>query len=95
MAQIPNYYQLISEKLDRIEAALIDLHRPSRPLPETNEIAPILSAKQVKGMTGWPDGTFYAKVAQMPEDVVIRGKSKRLLFDREKFLAWLKEPVQP
>lgn len=60
--------------------------------PPSVYVAPILSAEQVKDMTGWPNGTFYAKVAQMPDGVVIRGKSKRLLFDREKFMLWLKNP---
>ena len=56
--------------------------------------APVLSSKQVKDMTGWPTSTFYAKVGQMPAGVCIR-KSKRLLFDREKFIKWLKTPVEP
>ena len=62
--------------------------------PQPVNVAPILSSKQVQEMTGWPNGTFYAKVAQMPEGIVIR-KSKRLLFDREKLMVWLKTPARP
>jgi hypothetical protein len=62
-------------------------------IPLPTEAAPILSAVEVRKMTGWPAGTFYAKVAQMPAGVVIRGKSKRLLFDRAKFLQWLQNPA--
>ena len=56
---------------------------------------PILSSEQVKEMTGWPDGTFYRKVNEMPDGIVIRGKSKRLLFDRERLISWLQTPVEP
>ena len=58
-------------------------------------VAPIMGKAEVIAMTGWPEGTFYLKVSQMPDGVVIRGKSKRLIIDREKFMAWLKTPVQP
>lgn len=77
------------------QAETLQLLRGTSPFKATTDPAPILSAKQVKNMTGWPDGTFYAKIATMPEGVVIRGKSKRLLIDREKFMAWLQTPVQP
>ena len=74
---------------------LKDLVRQLSPTPaQPLNAAPILSSKQVQEMTGWPNGTFYAKVAEMPEGVVIR-KSKRLLFDREKLMVWLKTPARP
>lgn len=87
----------LSELEILIEKSVIRALAKATPPPAINpaDAAPILSAADVKKMTGWPDGTFYAKVPQMPEGVVIRGKSKRLLFDRELFLQWLKTPVQP
>lgn len=76
-------------------ADALQCHQPPTPAASSLNTAPVLSANQVKEMTGWPNGTFYAKVAQMPEGVVIRGKSKRLLFHRENFMQWLQTPVQP
>ncbi len=78
------------------QAEILQVLRGTAP-PSTTpaDAAPIMSAKQVKEMTDWPDGTLYAKVATMPEGVVIRGRSKRLLFDRAKFLQWLQTPVKP
>lgn len=85
-----NPFEIIAARLSNIEALLIDIkHQPSTPVNVPADALPILSAKQVKDMTGWPDGTFYQKVHQMPEGVVIRGKSKRLLFDRIKLISWL------
>lgn len=83
--------------LSREVADLKDLVRQLIPSPAyiPTSTAPILSSQEIKQMTGWPDGTFYQKVAEMPDGVVIRGKSKRLLFDREKFVLWLKSPVTP
>lgn len=91
-----NPYEVIDRRLSAIEQVLQELRRnqQSTPADIPTTIAPILSAKQVKDMTGWPNGTFYAKVAEMPADVVIR-RSKRLLFDRENLLVWLKTPVKP
>ncbi|KAB7731924.1 hypothetical protein F5984_06800 [Rudanella paleaurantiibacter] len=51
------------------------------------------SKKDIQAVTGWPDGTIYAKVAQMPSGIVIRGRSKRLLFDLDKFEQWIKTAV--
>jgi hypothetical protein len=90
-----NPYEVIDRRLSAIEQVLQDLRRNQRTPNVPTPTAPILSAKQVKDMTGWPDGTFYQKVAEMPDGVVIRGKSKRLLFDAEKFMKWLKAPVRP
>lgn len=92
-----NPFETIAKRLTNIEDLLLDLkHRnvPTSASVTTSNIAPILSADQVREMTGWPKGTFYAKVSAMPEGVVIRGKSRRLLFDREKFMQWLQTPVQ-
>jgi hypothetical protein len=92
-----NPYEVIDRRLSAIEQVLQELRQQSisTPLLQPAEAPPILSAAEVKKMTGWPDGTFYAKASKMPEGVVIRGKSKRLLFDREQFMQWLKTPVQP
>ncbi|WP_288428932.1 hypothetical protein [uncultured Spirosoma sp.] len=93
-----NPFEPINARLTNLEALSLEILqflRSTSTNPTTTDAAPILSADQVKEMTGWPDGTFYAKVAKMPEGVVIRGKSKRLLFDREKFMQWLQTPVQP
>jgi hypothetical protein len=76
------------------QAETLRLLRGSAPANVPTPTAPITSAKQLKEWTGWPDGTFYQKVSEMPDGVVIRGKSKRLLFDTEKLMAWLKTPVQ-
>lgn len=76
---------LIFDCVDRA----IKLNTQSLARTPATDAAPFMSSDQVKKMTGWPDGTFYLKVGQMPEGVVIRGKSKRLLFDRTKFIAWL------
>lgn len=93
-----NPFEIIAARLSNIEALLIDIKYQPTTTPysyTTADPAPVLSAEQIKEMTGWPKGTFYAKVREMPEGVVIRGKSKRLLFDRAKFLQWLQTPVQP
>lgn len=63
--------------------------------PTIEPLPKIGNKEHIIALTGWPSGTFYQKVAQMPEGVVIRGKSKRLLFDMELFVKWLKTPVQP
>ena len=90
-----NPFEIIERRLSAIEGVLQDLRRnASTPASPAADAAPVLSSEQVKKMTGWPDGTFYQKVSQMPEGVVIRGKSKRLLFDRELFMQWLKTPVE-
>ena len=89
-----NPYELIDRRLSAIESVLQELRLQRNNAQPVVATSPILSADQVKEMTGWPKGTFYAKVAQMPEGVVIRGKSRRLLFNREKFMQWLQTPVQ-
>lgn len=92
-----NPYELIDRRLSAIEKVLQELRQQNQVSvypTHTPDIAPILNAKQIKDMTGWPNGTFYAKVAEMPDGVVIRGKSKRLLFDREAFFTWLKTPIE-
>lgn len=88
-----NPFEPINARLNNLEALTLEVLQLLRrtninPAPATDAV-PILSSAQVKAMTGWPDGTFYQKVGQMPEGVVIRGKSKRLLFDRAKFISWL------
>ena len=89
MSTYVNPFELIDRRLSAIEHVLQEIRQQkSEPAPST-EPSPIISSEHVKAMTGWPDGTFYQKVHQMPEGVVIRGKSKRLLFDRAKLIAWL------
>ena len=94
MAMI-NPYELIDRRLSAIESLLQEMRnqRINTHCNTSDTPAPIISANEVKKMTGWPNGTFYAKVAQMPKGVVIR-KSKRLLFDREQLIVWLKTPVK-
>jgi hypothetical protein len=88
-----NPFEVISNRLSNIEALLIDIkHQPPAPAPSATDTAPVMSSAQVKAMTGWPDGTFYQKVSEMPEGVVIRGRSKRLMFNREPLLTWLNNP---
>lgn len=88
-----NPFEQIDRRLSAIEKVFQDLYQLIR-LPATKSLGsnlpPILYKKHIQEMTGWPDGTFYAKVREMPPEVVIRGKSKRLLFDRDNFLAWLR-----
>ena len=90
-----NPFELIERRLSAIEDVLQDLRRNPAPATAPGNALPFLSAAEVKQMTGWPNGTFYAKVAQMPEGVVIRGRSKRLVFDRARLIEWLKTPVVP
>lgn len=93
-------FEELFSKLSAIEEGQKKIHNLLTNNPSTTQSnplgpdAPVLSSEQVKTMTGWPNGTFYFKVSQMPEGVVIRGRSKRLLFDREKLMVWLKSPVQ-
>jgi hypothetical protein len=77
-----------------IESVAIALkhHQPPAPAPSAADTAPVMSSGEVKKMTGWPNGTFYQKVSEMPEGVVIRGRSKRLLFNREALVTWLNTP---
>ena len=93
-----NPFQPINARLNNLEALTLEVLQLLRNTHSTHtqpaNVAPILSSKQVQEMTGWPNGTFYAKVSKMPEGVVIR-KSKRLLFDREKLMVWLKTPARP
>ncbi len=85
----------LSELENLIEKSVLRALSKAAPVPpQPADVAPVMSSKQVQEMTGWPNGTFYAKVAEMPEGVVIR-KSKRLLFDREKLMVWLKTPARP
>jgi len=92
-----NPYEVIDRRLSAIEQVLQELRQQKLFPPATppGPSAPITSAKQLKDMTGWPNGTFYAKVAEMPEGVVLRGRSKRLMFDTEKLMVWLKTPARP
>ena len=91
-----NPFEVLDRRLSAIEQVLQELRQKQSDTykPQPLNVAPILSSKQVQEMTGWPNGTFYAKVAEMPEGVVIR-KSKRLLFDRENLMVWLKTPARP
>ncbi len=97
MAQMDNPFSVLDKRLNTIETFLLEIRQSLREhgtLPQTPSNRPRIGPKSaVQQMTGWPDGTFYAKVHQMPEGVVIRGKSKRLLFDLEKLEEWLKTPV--
>lgn len=92
---IENPYTIIDRRFNRIEAQqekILEL-LASFTNPTPTPIAPVMSSKQVQGMTGWPNGTFYAKVAEMPEGVVIRGRSKRLMFNTAPLIAWLQAPT--
>lgn len=87
-----NPFDIIDRRLTAIEQVLQDLRQQSHHTPSSAadaSLIPIISAADVEKMTGWPDGTFYAKVAEMPKGVVIRNRSKRLLFDRALLIAWL------
>ena len=93
-----NPFEPINARLNNLEALTLEALQLLRNRPNTvaeADVLPVLSSEQVKTMTGWPDGTFYQKVNQMPPGIVIRGKSKRLLFDRELLMTWLKTPVKP
>ncbi|MBD2757130.1 hypothetical protein [Spirosoma validum] len=89
---IDNPFAILQREINRIEAkqdAILELLRTKNTHAIPVEPIPILSAADVKKMTGWPNGTFYAKVAIMPEGIVIRNRSKRLLFNRARLLEWL------
>ncbi len=89
-----NPFEIIASRLSTIEALLIDIkHQPPAPASPSVAPLPIFSKKQVMEMTGWPPGTLNQKIAEMPEGVVIKGRSRRNCFDREKFLEWLKTPA--
>ncbi|SFF15272.1 hypothetical protein [Spirosoma endophyticum] len=86
-----NPFEVIDRRLSAIEEVLQQLRQQQAYRPSSNfsDTTPIISAAEVKKMTGWPPGTFYAKVASMPAGIVIRNRSKRLLFNRAQLLEWL------
>jgi hypothetical protein len=93
--QVPNYFQILSDRLSNIEALLIDIkHRPQTP-PNAAPTKRLGSFKDLLALTGWPASTARAKTAIMPDGCVIRGRSKRLVYDLEAVEKWLKTPVQP
>ncbi|AQG78016.1 hypothetical protein [Spirosoma montaniterrae] len=77
----------LSELENLIEKSVLRAMAKTSPavLLPTADAAPVLSEKQEKETTDCSE----ANVAQMPEGVVIRGKSERLLFSRDAFSRWV------
>ncbi len=82
-----NPFDIIDRRLSAIEDVLQQLRQqsPTPPPHTTADAAPILGAKQKKETIGYRD----TNVVQMPEGVVIRGKSERLLFSRDALNRWV------
>ncbi|GAB3949973.1 hypothetical protein GCM10028805_27250 [Spirosoma harenae] len=94
-----NPFQSINNRLSNLEGLALEIllflrNRTTEPISSGTDRR-ITTPKKIMEMTGWPRSTFYGKLKEMPEGVVIRGKSKRLLIDEEKFVAWAKTPIEP
>ena len=84
--QIPNYFQLIADRLSQIEALLIDLKRQPPPVAEE----PHGDFKWLVSICpGVPESTLRIKSASGDIPGVIKF-GKRILYDKAAVLAWLR-----